>query len=554
MISLQNRDSRRYLHKPKAKLNLKLKMTFLIVLLIIGMFSIVGVFLQYFLSDTLETQLGERALSVAESVAQIPELKEAFDLENPSEVIQPLVSPIREATGAQFIVVGNRNEIRYAHPNFDQIGKKMVGEDNERALTYGESYVSKAVGSLGQSIRGKVPVMSKEGEVIGVVSVGFLNEDVQSIIKNYSNELWYVLLVIVGVGMVGAVFIAHYIKKLLFGLEPEEISHLLLQKETILQSTHEGIIAVNKDGTITMMNTAAKRLISRSGNETEPLIGEPILDVLPNSKLHEVLERGESQYNQEMLLGNHIVLVNRVPIYYEGTLIGAVSTFRNKTEIEKLTKELTRVKQYAEALRAQTHEFSNKMYTILGLIQLEKNEEAVEFIQRESNIQQKWIRFLVEKVPDPLVNAILLGKLNQANEQRVHLSIDPESRLTHRLSDKKRDALVTVLGNLIENAIEAVKNLSESDRKITLFFTDIGDEVVFEIEDAGQGVPDDLALEIFKQGFSTKEGSHRGIGLALTKQVLTEIGGDIFLEESELGGACFVVTIPKDDESRGESN
>ncbi|WP_332633388.1 sensor histidine kinase [Halalkalibacter flavus] len=551
MISFQSGDSRRYLNKPKTKLNLKLKMTFLIVILIIGMFSIVGLFLQYFLSDTLETQLGERALSVAESVAQIPELKDAFGLDNPSAVIQPLVSPIREATGAEFIVVGNRNEIRYAHPNPDQIGNKMVGEDNDRALIHGESYVSKAVGSLGQSIRGKVPVISREGEIIGVVSVGFLNEDVQSIVKNYSQELWYVLLAIVGVGMIGAVLIANYIKKLLFGLEPEEISHLLLQKETILQSTHEGIIAVNKDGTITMMNAAAKRLISSNRKETDQLIGRPILEVLPNSKLHEVLERGESQYNKELLLGNHIVLVNRVPIYYDNMLIGAVSTFRNKTEIEKLTKELTRVKQYADALRAQTHEFSNKMYTILGLIQLEKSEEAVDFIRRESNIQQKWIRFLVEKVPDPLVNAILLGKLNQANEQRVRLTIDPESRLTYRLSDKKREALVTVLGNLIENAIDAVKNNSEPKRDVSIFFTDIGEEIVFEIEDAGKGVPSDFALDIFKQGFSTKEGSHRGIGLALTKQVLTEIDGDIFLEEGELGGACFVVIIPKDNTDMG---
>ncbi|MCL7748874.1 ATP-binding protein [Halalkalibacter alkaliphilus] len=551
MISFQSGDSRRYLNKPKTKLNLKLKMTFLIVILIIGMFSIVGLFLQYFLSDTLETQLGERALSVAESVAQIPELKDAFGLDNPSAVIQPLVSPIREATGAEFIVVGNRNEIRYAHPNPDQIGNKMVGEDNDRALIHGESYVSKAVGSLGQSIRGKVPVISQEGEIIGVVSVGFLNEDVQSIVKNYSRELWYVLLAIVGVGMIGAVLIANYIKKLLFGLEPEEISHLLLQKETILQSTHEGIIAVNKEGTITMMNAAAKRLISSNRKETDQLIGRPILEVLPNSELHKVLERGESQYNKELLLGNHIVLVNRVPIYYDNMLIGAVSTFRNKTEIEKLSKELTRVKQYADALRAQTHEFSNKMYTILGLIQLGKSEEAVDFIRRESNIQQKWIRFLFEKVPDPLVNAILLGKLNQANEQRVRLTIDPESRLTHRLSDKKRDALVTVLGNLIENAIDAVKNNSESKRDVSIFFTDIGEEIVFEIEDAGKGVPSDFALDIFKQGFSTKEGSHRGIGLALTKQVLTEIGGNIFLEEGELGGACFVVTIPKENTDKG---
>ncbi|MDT8862439.1 sensor histidine kinase [Alkalihalobacillus sp. MEB130] len=545
MSSIQDNNSRKYLTQPKTKLNLKMKMTFLIVLLIIGMFAIMGVFLQYFLSDTLEAQLGERALSVAESVAHIPELKEAFYLDEPAEVIQPLVAPIRKATKAEFIVVGNLQEIRYAHPIPEQIGRKMVGEDNDRALLHGESYVSKATGSLGQSIRGKVPVVSDQGEVIGVVSVGFLNDDVQSIIHHYSRELWLVLIAIVGVGVIGAIFIAHYIKKLLFGLEPEEISHLLLQKETILQSTHEGIIAVNKDGAITMINAAAKRLLRNRESKTEEFIGKPILDVLPTSKLHEVLEHGVSQYNKELLVGNDVVLVNRVPIYYQETLIGAVSTFRNKTEIENLTKELTRVSQYADALRAQTHEFSNKMYTILGLIQLERNDEAVDFIRRESNIQQKWIRLLVEKVSDPMVSAILLGKVNQANEQKVRLSIDPDSQLTHRLPNTERDALVTVLGNVIENAIDAVKMNPDSKREVSIFFTDLGDEILFEIEDSGQGVPSDMTLNIFNQGFSTKEGFHRGIGLALTKQVLKDIGGEILVEDGELGGACFVITIPK---------
>jgi two-component system CitB family sensor kinase/CitB family two-component system sensor histidine kinase CitS len=192
------------------------------------------------------------------------------------------------------------------------------------------------------------------------------------------------------------------------------------------------------------------------------------------------------------------------------------------------------------------------MYTILGLIQLDKKDEAVDFIRRESNIQQKWIRFLIEKVPDPMINAILLGKLNQANEQRVEMAINPDSTLTYRLSDRKRDALVTVLGNLIQNAIDAVKENRDGERKVSIFFTDIGEDLVFEIEDSGPGVPEEIEANIFEQGFSTKEGSHRGIGLALTKQVLSEIGGDIFLEEGELAGACFVITIPKDKKEQGE--
>lgn len=543
MIQFNRIDTKKHVSKPNVKLTLKMKMILLIGLLIVGMFTIMAVFLESFFSEALENQVGERALSVAQSVANIPELKAAFELDDPASVIQPLVTPIREAAAAEFIVVGNRQEIRYAHPVPELIGEKMVGEDNERAFLYGESYVSRAVGSLGPSLRGKVPVISDEGDVIGVVSVGFLVEDVDRNISSSIQELWYVLLLIAGIGIVGAILIAQYIKKVLFGLEPEEISYLFLQKETILQSAHEGIIAVNKNGLITLMNAAAEKLLFEGETKTN-YVGKPVQEFLPDTRLLEVLESGESQYDREMIVGKHIVVVNRVPIYYEGTMMGAVSTFRNKTEIEHLTKELSRIKQYTNALRAQTHEFTNKLYTILGLLQLDQKQEAVEFIRKESDIQQEWISFLLEKVPDPLISAILLGKLNQANELRVTLSIDPESSLVHQVSGKKREVLLTVLGNVIENAIEAVKG--QPDRRIKLFFTDLGEDLIFEIEDSGPGVSKEDEIHIFEQGFSTKEGSHRGIGLALSKRIIADVGGTIFLEDAELGGACFIITIPKD--------
>ncbi|SDI55236.1 ATP-binding protein [Natribacillus halophilus] len=545
MNSLKSKHIKKNLAKPKVTINLKVKMILLICALILGMFAIVGLFVHYFFTDSLEDQMGERVLNVAQSVANIPELREAFAEEDPASTIQPIVEPIREDTGAEFIVVGNTDEIRYAHPLPDRIGERMVGDDNDRALIDGESYVSQAVGSLGPSMRGKVPVFSDDGEIIGVVSVGFMVDDIQGIIANYTQELWYVLLLTVTVGILGAVMIAHHIKKSLFDLEPEEISHLFLQKESILQSTHEGIIAVNQNGLITLMNQTAKRLFLANKKETESYVGKHIRDVLPDTRMPEVLESGESQYDQEMLIGNHNVYVNRVPIFYENKIIGVVSSFRDKTEIERLTQELRRIKQYTEALRAQTHEFSNKLYTISGLLQLDQKEEAIELIQQESHTQQEWIQFLIRKVPDPMISAVLLGKLNQANELGIDMTIHPESKLTYHLSKKNKDTLSTVLGNLLENALEAVKTEAESKRQVSIFFTDLGDDLVFEIEDSGPGIPTELGDQIFNQGFSTKEGSHRGIGLALSKQMISEIGGTVLLEDGELGGACFVVTIPK---------
>lgn len=530
---------------PKVKFNLKIKMIVLISLLIIGIFVIFGLFLRSFISTTMEDQVGKRAVGVAQSVANMPEIRAAFQLEDPTSVIQKIVSPIQKDTEAEFIVVGNREGIRYSHPEPDHLGKKMVGGDNDRALLKGESYVSKRVGSLGLSIRGKVPIFDENERVIGLVSVGFLNNDVQGIIKKQSKSLWFTLFGIVVLGIIGAIVISHYIKKLLSNMEPEEISHLLLQKEAILQSTHEGIIAVNDQGMITMMNLAAKRILFKLEVSDSQIIGRQIKELLPHTDLYAVLDHGESHYNREMVLGENIVLVNRMPIYREDALVGAVSTFRKKTELEHLTKELSQIKQYANAQRAQTHEYSNKLYIILGLLQLDQKQGAIDFIKKEKSMQREWSQFLTDHVADPMVHALLQGKFNQANELGIKLSIHPDSQLTYRFTGDKKDALLTALGNLIENAMEAVKSVEGSKWEIAIFFTDIGDDVVIEVEDSGPGIPNSDKANIFEQGFSTKHGSHRGTGLALSKHVLHKIGGEIMLEDGDLGGASFVMILPK---------
>ncbi|RNF38911.1 ATP-binding protein [Planococcus salinus] len=539
--NIQNRSA-----KPDTAISLKMKMILLIGFLIFAIVIVIGIFLDYFVTDTLEMQMGERAMSVAESVALNPLIVEAFSEEDPAASIQPVVEPVRQATGAEFIVVGNQDEIRYSHPNPEQIGQQMVGEDNERALLKGESYISRATGSLGSSLRAKVPVV-EEGEIIGVVSVGFLADDVQTIIGNYNQELWLVLGLIGAAALLGAIWISSYIKRILYGLEPEEISRLLFQKETILQSTHEGIVAIDSKNAITMVNAAALHLLFDSSVSANDLIGQPIHQVLPASELPSVLASGQSRNDTEHIFGNHIVYINSVPIYADGSMIGAVSTFRNKTEIELLTKELSRIKQYANALRAQTHEFTNKLYAISGMVQLNKKEEVLDFIRMENDVQQKWISLLIDKVSDPLVSGMLLGKMNQASELQIDLSIDPDSTLTSRLSEKKSKALQTAIGNLIDNAIDAVQDRPKEHRQIAVYFTDIADDILFEIDDSGHGIAEEDVQHIFEAGFSSKPGSDRGYGLALTNRLVHDAGGELHLETSELGGASFVISLPKEE-------
>ncbi|WP_228548244.1 ATP-binding protein [Sporosarcina obsidiansis] len=544
MIRIQKEDLNRHSLQSKPLVNLHMKMIGLIGALVVAIIVLIGGFMDFFVTDTLETQIGERALSVATSVSLVPEIRAAFHADDPSSIIQPIVHQIQKQTDAEFIVVGNQQEIRYAHPNPDRIGKKMVGEDNERALLWGESYISKSKGSLGNSLRAKVPIYSNN-KIVGVVSVGFLAESIESVIWDYSKEIWFALLGISAAAIMGAVLIANYIKKVLFGLEPEEISHLLFQKETILHSIHEGIVAVNVHGQITMINSAALKLLTGDDQQTNSWIGKSIHHSFPNSDLPYVLKNGQSVFDQEKSFGTHSVYVNSVPIYYENQLLGAVSTFRNKTEIENLTKKLTNIQQYANALRSQTHEFSNKLYTIMGLTRLNKKEEVLDFIQNETNIQQEWMDTLLDEVHDPYVSGLLVGKLNQASELQINVSIQSGSRLHSILSDGSRQALLTAVGNLLDNAFDAVYDEQAISREISIFFTDIGQDLLFEIDDAGPGLPESVLTDIFCEGFSTKKGSGRGFGLALTQKAVAAANGQLFTEPSELGGTCFVVSLPK---------
>lgn len=548
MAQLSRDYMKKYISRPHAKLSLMLKMTLLIAFLTISVLGVSGIFFYQLLGNSLEEQIGDQALSVSRSVAAMPDLAETLETTTPERgAVQEMIAPVLDASEAEFIVVGDREEIRYSHPNMESLGLRMIGEDNERALQEGLSYISRAEGSLGPSIRGKSPLYNENDEIVGVVSVGFLMEDVQGVVQNYGEEMIYMLILVLLLGTAGALMISFYIKKVLFGLEPEEISYLLLQKETILQSAHEGIIAVNNTGEITLLNKAAQRLLSIENEPLEEYLGVPVQSLLPDSRLPEVLDERVGQYDEEMKLGAHIVVANRVPLFEGEMLVGAVSTFRNKTEIEKLTKELARVREYAEGLRAQTHEFSNKLHTISGLLQLNEREEAVQFIQDETKSQETWIQRFIDQVADPMISAILLGKLNQAHELGVELTISRESVLRTPLSKTARHALVTALGNIMDNAIDAVKNLPEEQRLVSIFFTDIGEVILFEIEDNGEGITAEEEQRIYEQGYSTKEGEDRGFGLALSKRLLENAGGSLSMEEAE--GTCFLITLPKEGES-----
>ena len=522
--------------------SLKNRMILLVCLLVLSLTLVAGAMSTVMIREILEEKIGKQALQVSQTVAKIPLVRQQIVKPHPEGKLQRLAEEIRQQTGAEFVVIGNTQGIRFSHPKPDRIGKKMVGGDNAPALERGESYVSRAVGTLGPSIRGKTPIFSADGNIIGVVSVGYLLEDVRHIVLEKQLKVAGLVGILMLVGVFGAVHISNHVKQKIFGLEPEQIARLFSERATIIESIREGIVAIDRDACVTVAN---KEAIESVGCQSEDeLIGKHIREVLPGARLSRLLDGGEQRFDQEFEVSGTKMILNTVPMVEDGKIVGAVASFRRKDELDIIAKQLSQVKEYSEMLRAQTHEYSNKLHTIAGLIQIGHEKEALDLISKETAGYQGLIAFLAKAVPFPVLAAFIIGKYNHAQELRINFVIDPESLLTDVPADLNREKLVTILGNLIDNAFDAALHGNTRPPQVNLSMTDSGNDLVFEIGDSGPGVPHELAEKIFARGFTTKQ-QDRGHGLYLVMTALQELGGEITLNDCELGGALFTVFIPK---------
>ncbi len=493
-------------------------------------------------SDILKEQIGERALNMSLIIAQIPAIRTALLEKDPTGSIQRLAESFRIITGAEYIVVADSDTVRYSHPKPDRLGKHFVGGDTGPVIDEGRSYVSEAVGTLGPSIRGFAPIFDVDDTVIGFVSVGYLTEDVQQIIQSHLKKPLVYTFAMVGLGLLFATVLSRHIKKSTLGLEPAQITRLYLERGAVLEAIREGVVAVDHMGKVCLANKAALQYVDA---EPDELMEHPAGDALPGLELNYTLQTGRSERDMEKQVRGSQMVVNTMPLFYEGKIQGAVASFRPKDEMDRIARKLARIQEYVELLRVQSHEYSNKLHTIAGLIQIEAYSEALELVAAESSGYQELIHFLNYSVPHPVIAAIILGKYSRAKELKVYFEIDRESSMRDVPAWISQEKIVTILGNLLENAFEAAMNNPFNAKHVMLAFTDLGNEILFEVEDSGTGIAPERIHDIFEVGMTTKGKSHRGIGLFLVRKRLDELGGSITVEESEMGGATFIVAIPK---------
>ncbi|TNE97073.1 MAG: sensor histidine kinase, partial [Gammaproteobacteria bacterium] len=499
---------------------------------------------------SLYDEIARRALMVAKTVAATPAVINGIRSRDIPD-LNRLAARLADTNEALFIVIGDHEAIRLAHPDTSRIGFSMAdddGDDGREALVNGNAYVGRAKGSLGESMRGKAPVKAPDsGDIIGIVSVGYSLDQVDTTIQRYNIVLYSVVGAALLFTILSAIVIAGRFKRAIFGLEPEEIARLFQERDATLQSVREGIIAVNREGIITTANRAAHETLNLSPDES--LAGTPLLDILPDSSLMSVLESGQPDFDREIWLRGRQMVVNRLPVRQGDDIIGVVASFRLSNELDQVSRRLTRIQQYADTLRSQTHEYSNKLHTIAGLIQIGAHDEALNLIGSEVSDHQALLHLLLEAVPDPVIAGCLLGKYNRAREMGLRLDIDPDSRMTDIPELLPRDQLVSILGNLIDNALEATRLHSGEGGRVRLSMTDLGEELIFEVEDEGPGVPEDAQRKIFERGVSSK-GEDHGIGLHLVQQFLNRWGGSITVENLAEKGSRFTLYLPKRPEER----
>lgn len=510
-----------------------------LILLIVILLASIFAYLQ---SVDTRNQVKQLALQTAKTISLMPEFRDAIEKKDIETHFRPIAEQVKDQVHAANIIVENREGIIYSHTDQSLVGQKSLDDTSYQALIFGGSNNFKVEREQGSVLIGKVPIIADYGEynqVVGTVSVEFLERDIYESIYQRIKVIIVASLIVLLLGIIGGIFLTKSIRKDTLGLEPHEIASLFRERNAILLSVKEGIIAIDENGFVTLINHSAKFMLNL--NE-EDFIGQHIQHVLQAINIEDVLQTGKTAHNVEVLINEKMFIFNLIPIIENGDVVGVVSSFRDKTELKKLMHTITEVRDYSEGLRAQTHEYANKLYLLSGLLQLERYEDAFEFIQKESITHQHQNRILFNQINDGNVQAILLGKLGKASEKKIIFEIDGDSYVDPLPSHIEVAHIVTIIGNLIDNAFDAVAQ--QQEKKVAFSITGLGNDIIMEVADNGKGFSDDMLELLFTMGYSSK-GENRGYGLFNVKRIVESLGGTIEVNNERNGGSIFTVYLPK---------
>lgn len=503
-----------------------------------------------------------QTLTLAETLADAPGIAEDVTGPDPSARLQPTTAAVEHATAVDFVVVMSPTGIRYTHPTPAEIGRHYLG-DTAPALA-GHAFSETYTGTLGPSVRSVAPIYGPGHRVVGLVSVGITLERLSA---TAHRELPFILAIaggavaVVGLGSWG---LARRLGKQTLGLGPEEITRLYQHHEAVLHAMHEGLLVLDRQRIVLLANDEAVRLL---GLDQDPA-GRRVTDLGLDAALVRLLGSGDEAHDEAYLAQDRVLAVNQSPARRDGRTLGTVVTLRDRTELRALAGELDSARSFADVLSATAHEAANRLHTVVTLIELDRPGDAIRFATAELAASQQLVDRLMADVGDPAVAALLLGKVSQAAERGVEVTVSDDTSAP-QLPFETRD-LLTIVGNLIDNAVEAVL-ASPAPRRVSVSLRtetrhaespradgdeaadagaggdapDGGHALLVRVADSGAGIDPARIEDLFTRGWTTKNEAGHGIGLALVRQSVTRNRGSIVADRDPvLGGAALAVRLP----------
>jgi two-component system CitB family sensor kinase len=509
-----------------------------VVVLLIGL---VAVMVGWLLRNTLTEEYGERALAIARTVAADPEVVAAVAGRNRGGALEREVTDLTARTGALFVVVTDDRGIRLAHPDPGQVGAR-VSTDPSEALAGRDVVGVVETGTLGRSVRSKTPVLAPGagpgGPVAGEVSVGFAVTAPAGETRRLLTLLGVFTLVAMLLGLAASWMLSRRLRRLTHGVEPHELTGMLYEHEAVLHGIGEGVLAVDARHRISVRNAEAERLLGVDlpvGGDAGTLI------VSPRVRL---ALREPPADNVLAMAGDRVIVVNSRPVRRDERELGTVLTFRDRTDLDMVTRELDSVRSLTDGLRAQRHEYANRLHTLSGLLQLGHGTEALDYLHTLTETGAGRPGGLDAAVRDPYLSALLLAKTEQAREKDVTLRLSEDSSVPVLVGDPV--AATTLLGNVLDNALRATLLTARRPAWIEVTLLADGDTLHLSVQDSGPGVAPELRDSVFDEGVTTKLTPGHGLGLALARHEARGLGGDLWLADpgGAGGGALFVAALP----------
>jgi len=517
---------------------LKTLILWLVTVVVAMALVLTGILIANDYAAATQRSLEERAQAIASAVGQTPTVLDSLRNGTYGGPVQTYTMKVKADTNVGYIVVMDMNSVRLSHPNEEMIGKTFVGGDEGPALE-GKSYTSVAVGTLGESMRAFMPIWDG-GEQVGAVAVGIAKDKINDAVLRSQKIILLGMGAGLAAGLIGALLLAQKVKRSMHGLEPAEIAKLLEEREAMLASVREGVVAIDEQGIMVLANRAARDIFKRAGLHAEP-VGKHVREVMPQSTLQDVLIHQRAELDQQQTLNNLEIVVNCVPVKAAGQLVGALATFRDKTELTSMLEQLSGAKNYAESLRVHTHEFMNKLHVISAMVHTESYKELRAYIRRISTHYQKDVGWVFNHVKDPVIAGFLLNKLSFLQEHDVEVTLTGREAWPSIARPEVLDALITIIGNSLDNAYEAIAGQEEKEVAVELSSAREG-RLEWTVRDNGPGLAEELAGEIGR-GKSTK-GEGRGYGLHLIHKAAADTGGTVHISSRKGDGVTLTVSIP----------